>query len=167
MKAIASTDHQMVRFIGANGRKEDLCGDQVASKKCYVSAVHNATTPKQVQWVEVPVLEDVGEPAEEKAIEDLVTMPLNEDGSHFFLLGSSLSEAVREEMFQFLKQNIEVFAWTPYEMPSLDPSFICHSFNVKEDWKPVVQKARRSAPEHAEAVIEVNRLLEANAIQDV
>lgn len=53
-------------------------------------------------------------------------------------------------------------------MPGVDLNFICHSLNVKKDWKPVVQKARRSAPEHAEAVIEeVNQLLEANAIQDV
>lgn len=114
------------------------------------------------------VLEDVGEPVEEKAIEDLVSMPLNEDGSHFFLLGSSLSDTEREKMFQFLKSNIEVFAWTPYEMPGVDPNFISHSLNVKKDRKPVVQKARRSAPKHAEVVIEeVNRLLEANAIQEV
>lgn len=53
-------------------------------------------------------------------------------------------------------------------MPGVDLNFICHSLNVKKDWKLVVQKARRSAPEHAEAVIEeVNQLLEANAIQDV
>lgn len=44
MKAIALTYHQVVRSIGANGRQGDLRGDQIASKKCYVSAVHNATT---------------------------------------------------------------------------------------------------------------------------
>ncbi|XP_058180120.1 uncharacterized protein LOC131298661 [Rhododendron vialii] len=51
MQAIASTYHQVVRFIGINGRQEDLRGDQIASKKCYVSAVHNSTKAKQVQWV--------------------------------------------------------------------------------------------------------------------
>lgn len=49
MQVIASTYHQVVRFIGANGRQEDLRGDQVASKKCYVSAVHNSTKAKQVR----------------------------------------------------------------------------------------------------------------------
>lgn len=75
MQAIASTYHQVVHFISANGRQEDLRCDQVASKKCYVSAGHNSTKAKQVQWVKVPnlaVLEDVSEPAEDKAIEDLV-----------------------------------------------------------------------------------------------
>lgn len=39
MKAVASTYCQVVRYIGANGRQIDFCGDQVASKKCYVAAV--------------------------------------------------------------------------------------------------------------------------------
>lgn len=95
-------------------------------------------------------------------------MPINEDGSRFFLLSSSLSDAEREEMFQFLKDNIDVFAWTPYEMPGVDLNFISHSFNIKKDSKPVVQKAQYSAPKHTEAVIdEGNRLLEANVIQEV
>ncbi|XP_058216779.1 uncharacterized protein LOC131327651 [Rhododendron vialii] len=135
MQAIASTYYQVVRFIGTHRRQKDLRGDQVASKKCYVSAVHNSTKGKQVQWVEVPdlaVLEDVGELAKEKAIEDLVSMPITED--RFWV----------------------------------DPNFISQSLNVNKDSKPIVQKARRSAPEHAEVVIEeVNRLLEANAIQEV
>ncbi|XP_058189184.1 uncharacterized protein LOC131306775 [Rhododendron vialii] len=96
MQAIASTYQQVIRFIGTNGRQEDLRGDQVASKKCYVSVVHNFTKAKQVQWVEVPdmeVIDNISEKAEDKAQEDLVQMPINEDGSHFFLLGSSLSDA--------------------------------------------------------------------------
>src|SRR5208282_5473427 len=94
LRAVASTYHQVVRYIGATGQQEDLYGDQVASKKCYISSIHNSSRPKQVHWVEVPdapVLEDVGAPAEEKAIEDLVTVPINEDGSRFFLIGSSLN----------------------------------------------------------------------------
>ncbi|XP_058189245.1 uncharacterized protein LOC131306833 [Rhododendron vialii] len=47
MQAIASTYHQVIRFIGINGRQEDLRGDQIASKKCYVSAIHNSTKPSK------------------------------------------------------------------------------------------------------------------------
>ncbi|XP_058218195.1 uncharacterized protein LOC131329131 [Rhododendron vialii] len=112
MQTITSTYHQIVRFIGTNGREEDLHDDQVASKKCYVSAIHNSTKAKQVQWVKIPDVAVIGdgEKADDKAQKDLVQMPINEDGSHFFLLGSSVSDAEREEMFKFLKDNIEVFA---------------------------------------------------------
>ncbi|XP_058192262.1 uncharacterized protein LOC131309677 [Rhododendron vialii] len=53
-------------------------------------------------------------------------------------------------------------------MPGVDPNFICHSLNIKKDAKSVIQKARRSAAEHADAVVEeVKCLLEANAIQEL
>lgn len=71
-------------------------------------------------------------------------------------------------MIQFLKENLEVFAWTPDEMPSIDPKFICHHLNIHKGCKPVIQKARKSAVIHAEVVNEeVDQLLEARAIQEV
>ncbi|XP_058223073.1 uncharacterized protein LOC131332789 [Rhododendron vialii] len=171
LKAITSTYHQVVRFIGANGRQEDVYGDQTAAKRCYVNAVRSSKQTSRVNLIEVPeapVLEDVSRPADEKAEEDLITFLITEDSSRFFLIGSSLCETDRNETFDFLQRNIKVFAWTPYEMPGIDPSFICHELNI--DWAkhPIVQKARRSSPIHSEAVInEVNRLLNAKAIREV
>lgn len=57
-------------------------------------------------------------------VEDLVTVPINEeDDSRFFLVGSSMVEAEREILINFLKTNVDIFAWTPYEMPaSTSPS---------------------------------------------
>ncbi|XP_058219448.1 uncharacterized protein LOC131330008 [Rhododendron vialii] len=151
MKAIASTYHQVVRFIGAYGRQDDLYGDQTAAKRCYVNAIRSSKQTSRVNLIEVPdapILEHVGRRADEKAIEDLVTIPINEVGSHFFLVGSSLSDT---------KRNIEVFASTIYEMPGIDPSFICHELNIDRSKRSVVQWARRSSRIHSEAVIkEVN-----------
>lgn len=45
-----------------------------------------------------PVLEDVGSKAEEKATEDLVTVPINEDDSRFFLVSSTMGMAEQDEM---------------------------------------------------------------------
>ena len=53
-----------------------------------------------------------------------------------------------------LKEHVDVFAWTPEEMPGVDPNIICHRLNVDPKHKPVVQKKRRSAVQHAEAVVE-------------
>ncbi|XP_058192284.1 uncharacterized protein LOC131309705 [Rhododendron vialii] len=41
MKTVASTYHQVVKFVGWNGRQESLRGDQIQSKKCYISTVTN------------------------------------------------------------------------------------------------------------------------------
>ncbi|XP_058211738.1 uncharacterized protein LOC131323921 [Rhododendron vialii] len=117
LKAITSTYHQVVRFIGTNGYQEDLYGDQTAAKRY------------------------IGRPANEKAVEDLVAVPITEDGSRFFLVGSSLSDTEQNKMVDFLNKNIE---------------------------RPVVQRARRFSLVHFEAVIkEVNRVLNAKAIREV
>lgn len=37
-------------------------------------------------------------PAEEKVVEDLVTVPINDDGSWFFLIGSTIEDTEREKL---------------------------------------------------------------------
>lgn len=84
MKAVASTLHRVVKFIGWNGRQESLRGDQLQSKKCYVSTVVQNSDCLEVQCIDTantPVLEDVGIPIEERSIEELIKMPLNQDES--------------------------------------------------------------------------------------
>ena len=56
------------------------------------------------------------------------------------------------ELISFLVSNLDIFAWDPYEVPGVDPSFIQHQLNVDPKSKPVPQKARQAAPVHAEAV---------------
>ena len=81
---------------------------------------------------------------------------------------SWMNECERTEIIQLLKANIEAFAWTPYKMPGIDPTFIRHELNVQPDFRSVKQRGRRSAPEHIDAVIEeVEKLREANAIIEV
>ncbi|XP_058211443.1 uncharacterized protein LOC131323607 [Rhododendron vialii] len=41
-----STYHQVVRYIGAHGRQEDLLGDQLEARQCYVSAVGKTPSSK-------------------------------------------------------------------------------------------------------------------------
>ena len=71
-------------------------------------------------------------------------------------------------MLALLKEYQNVFAWTLYEAPSVDSKFAGHELNVLPDYKPVVQKARRTAPQHAEAVREeVDRPLKIGAVCEV
>ena len=74
----------------------------------------------------------------------------------------------RVEMLLFLIQNVEVFAWSLYEVLEVDPEFIVHKLNVDPLFPPKKQKLRRSAKEHVEAVkLEVKRLKEAGAIREI
>ena len=69
---------------------------------------------------------------------------------------------------EFLRENVNMFAWSPYEAPGIDPSFICHQLNVNPSIIPKRQPPRRPSKEHAEAIkSEVAKLKQARPIREV
>ncbi|CAL9018927.1 unnamed protein product, partial [Prunus brigantina] len=41
-------------------------------------------------------------------------------------IGSRLNQEEKAELVAFLQNNKDVFAWSPYDMPGIDPQIICH-----------------------------------------
>ena len=71
-------------------------------------------------------------------------------------------------MVEFLKRNVDVFAWSTYEAPGVDLDFICHHLNVNPVMTPRKQLPRGLSKEHAEAVRqELTKLKKARAIKEV
>uniref|UniRef100_A0A2N9FUL1 RNase H type-1 domain-containing protein n=1 Tax=Fagus sylvatica TaxID=28930 RepID=A0A2N9FUL1_FAGSY len=100
--------------------------------------------------------------------EELETVTFSSDPEKYFKIGRELSPVNRTELIDFLINNVDVFAWDPYEVPGVDPNYIEHRLNTDPHSKPMQQKARRSAPVHAEAVQkEVEKLLQAGAIREI
>ena len=78
-----------------------------------------------------------------------------------------MEEGDKIKVLLLLIQNVDVFAWSPYEVPGVDPEFIVYKLNVDPSFPPKKQKQRRSAREHMEAVrLEVQRLKEAEVIRE-
>ena len=94
----------------------------------------------------------IGGTSDEVKCEDLVKITIGHDPEKFFQVGSQLPQQKREELVEFLKQNIDVFASNAYEAPVVDPDFICHHLNVNPLTTPKKQLPRRPSKEHAEAV---------------
>ena len=84
--------------------------------------------------------------------EDLVKVTIGDDPEKFFQIGSQLPQQEREELVEFLKQNIDVFTWNAYEASGVDLEFICHHLNVNPSIVPKKQPPQRSSKEHAEAI---------------
>ena len=42
----------------------------------------------------------------------------------------------RIKILLFLVHNVDVFAWSPYEVPEVDPEFIVHKLNVDPSLSP-------------------------------
>ena len=74
--------------------------------------------------------------------EDLVKVVTGDDPEKFFQIGSQPPHQEREELIEFLKRNIDVFAWNAYEAPGVDPKFIYHHLKVNLLIPPRKQPSR-------------------------
>ena len=69
---------------------------------------------------------------------------------------------------QFLKRNVDVFAWNAYEASGVDLSFICHHLNINLSVIPKKQPPRCSFKDHTDTVKnEVMTLKQVGAIKEV
>ena len=69
---------------------------------------------------------------------------------------------------KFLEANIDVFALSTYDVPRIDPEFVCCQLNVNPKAIPRKQPPWHSSKEYAEAVrVEVNKLKQAGAIKEI
>ena len=72
------------------------------------------------------------------------------------------------QLVEFLKDNLDIFAWSAYKAPRVDPEFVCHHLNVNLSVTLKKQIPWRSSKEHAEAVKdEVCKLKQSGAIKEV
>ena len=68
--------------------------------------------------------------AEEAKCEDLEKVVISDIPKKFFQVGAQLPPQEKEELVEFLKRNIDVFAWDACDAPGIDSAFICHRLNV-------------------------------------
>ncbi|KAI5350995.1 hypothetical protein L3X38_003886 [Prunus dulcis] len=61
-----------------------------------------------------------------------------------------------------------MFAWSPSDMPGIDPNIICHRLHINRASKLVAQKRRNFAPEQVAIInAEIDKLLAASFIEEV
>lgn len=110
----------------------------------------------------------VENPEEGARCEDLTKVIIGDNPEKFFQVGSELPLPEREELVEFLKKSLDVFAWDAYEALGVDPEFICHHLRVNPLVTPKKQPPQRPSKEHAQAVREeVAKLKQAGAIKEV
>ena len=118
-----------VKFLTDNGVGE-VKGNQVLARECYqavLAAKENHT------WM-------IEEKDEDK-IEALEVVELAEgEVNKTTKIGITLSPEMRTRLIQFLKENIDVFAWSHEDMPGIAPEVIQHKLNVDSKRKPVQQR---------------------------
>ena len=119
---------------------------------------------EQTQTMNIEKRRIMAEPTE--ALEDI---PLDEDDpGKSIRIGADLEGKIKKGLIHFLRENIDVFAWSHEDMPGIDPSVITHRLNVYPSSKPVRQKKRVFALERDNAIKEeVQKLTLAKFIREV
>ena len=109
------------------------------------------------------------EEKEENKMEALEIMALTKgETTKTSRIGTTLSPKMRTRLIQFLKENLDVFAWSHEDMPGISPEVIQHKLNVNPKRKLVQQRRRAFAPERDQVVTEeVTKLLTACFIWEV
>ena len=156
-KSATSTYCLKVKFPIKSGVGE-VRGDQVLARECYQAVL---AAKENYTWMMEEKEEDKVEALEEVELVEGKTTKTTR-------IGTTLSPEMRSRLIQFLKENLDVFAWSHEDMPGILPKVIEHKLNVNPEKKPVQQKRRAFAPERNQAITnEVNKLLVVGFICEV
>ena len=156
-KAATSTYCLKRKFPTDNGVGE-VKGDQVLARECYQAML--AAKENHIWMIEEK---------DEDKVEALEVMELVErQGTKTTRIGTTLSPEMKAKLVQFLRENLDVFAWSHEDMPCIAPEIIQDKLNVNPDRKPVQQRQRVFTPERDQAVMdEVTKLLAVGFIREV
>ena len=68
--------------------------------------------------------------------EDLERLAISDDPKKFFQVSAQLPPQEKGELVEFLKKNVDVFAWNACKAPGVNMSFICHHLTVNPSFTP-------------------------------
>ena len=138
-KVVTSTYHLSVKFPINYGTGQ-VQEDQLAAKEFYLAML---AMDEHMQTMNIEERRVAAKPTE--ALEDV---PLDESNpERFTRIRTSMEKKTKQDLIQFFRKSIYVFAWSHENMPGIDPSVITHHLNVYPSSKPVHQKKRVFAPE--------------------
>ncbi|PNX91900.1 gag-pol polyprotein [Trifolium pratense] len=183
--AVMSTLYLAIKYPLDNGGVGTVRGDQLLAKRCYESSLkirhrnsssssnpNKRQTPPQggINMVESAEMD----PREElhnrrvSPIEELEQIQIGGQPHQTTNLGTALSAQERERIIKILKDNADLFAWTPSDMPGIDESVITHKLSISPDIKPIAQRKRKVGEERRAAIAEeVAKLKEAGFIEEI
>ena len=134
-KAATSTYCLKVKFLTDNGVGK-VKGDQVLARECYQAVL---IAKENHTWMI--------EEKEENKMEALKIVALTKgETTKTTKIGTTLSPEMRTKLVQFLKENLDVFAWSHEDIPGISPEVIQHKLNVNPERKPIQQRQRVFAP---------------------
>ncbi|XP_072058155.1 uncharacterized protein [Arachis hypogaea] len=175
--AIVSTVHLCVKFPLQDHQVVTIHGDHKEARQCYnISMKFQNRSTKQVNNVGLnqnehtlaeldPRADFLDRP---KPSDDLQKVYFNNDANKFTYVGNSLNASELQAITTFLQEHADLFAWTPSDMPGIDPYIISHRLATNSSIRPVQQKKRKLGEEKMRASLEeTQKLINAEFIKEI
>ncbi|CAJ2643996.1 unnamed protein product [Trifolium pratense] len=183
--AAMSTLYLAIKYPLENGGVGTVRGDQILAKKCYESSLkirhrtsgasgkferRQAAIPGGINMIESADMDPREEFQDRRVspIEDLEQVQIGDYPHQTTSLGTALPSEERRRIIKILKDNADLFAWKPSDMPGIDEGVITHKLSISPSTKPVSQRKRKVGEERRVAIAEeVEKLKEAGFIEEI
>ncbi|XP_072054262.1 uncharacterized protein [Arachis hypogaea] len=168
-EAIINTKLLVMKFVTDDGSIGTIRGDLETAVACDNASLSLRKKSKEASGVFLADLdarvEDKPRPEPEG---DLEKFSIGEEGEKFTFVNKNLPHELKKPLIEMIRANRDLFAWTPADMPGIDPQIISHHLAVKPEARPVAQRRRKMSAERAEEVAKQTAgLLEAGFIREV
>ncbi|KAK2427613.1 hypothetical protein QL285_026181 [Trifolium repens] len=171
-----STLYLAIKYPLDNGGVGTIRGDQVLARQCYESSLKikkkeisrlSVNTANSHEMTELDPREDFQE-RRVSPIEELEEIQIGKEQHQTTSIGTAMGEEERRDVLAILKENVDLFAWKPEDMPGIDETVITHKLAIASNAKPVVQRKRKQGEERRAAVDEeVAKLMKAQFIEEI
>ncbi|XP_025625375.1 uncharacterized protein [Arachis hypogaea] len=169
LSTVIFTKYLLMKFTTEDGSIGTIHGDQEIAAECDNTSL--ALRKKSRDAVDI-FLADLdarqdGQPRPEPE-GDMEKLQIGQTKDEYTFINRNLPYDLKSDLSQLLKQNRDLFAFTPADMPGIDPALMSHRLAVDPKAKPVAQRRRKISPDRAaEVKRQVKSLLEVNFIREL
>ncbi|RYR49617.1 hypothetical protein Ahy_A07g036139 [Arachis hypogaea] len=169
LSAVIFTKYLLMKFRADDGTIGTIHGDREVAAECDNNSLALRKKSRDAAGIFLADLDarldGQPRPEPEGDMEKLQIGPTKEE---YTFINRNLPYDLKEELSQLLKQNRDLFAFTPADMPGISPDLMSHHLAVDPLAKPVAQRRRKMSPDRAAEVRkQVKALLEANFIREL
>ncbi|XP_068497948.1 uncharacterized protein [Phaseolus vulgaris] len=167
--AIVSTPHLAMKFPTEKGEIATVYVNQRDARECYAAGLK--MNLKMDRYAEkIVAMVDLDPRLNEERLEpkeETTTVVLGQDDRQCTYISGSMPDELLSKLITLLRNNKDLFAWQPSDIPGIDPEVMCHKLFVCREAKPVSQKRRKLGEERRQAAIEeTQKLIQAGFIQE-
>ncbi|XP_072065883.1 uncharacterized protein [Arachis hypogaea] len=167
--AVISTKLLVMKFVTDDGSVGSIRGDLETAVACDNANLSLRKKSKEASGVFLADLDaKVGDKPRPEPEGDLEKFRVRDTEEKFMFENRNLPHELKEPLVEMIRANGDLFAWTPADMPGIDPQLMSHHLAIKPEARLVAQRRRKMLQERAEEVArQTARLLEAGFIREL